>query len=628
MSFLNPFAFYLLGVIPIVIALHFLRLRRKRHVVPSMMLWRIGAEDQKANVPFQRLRHLLLPLLQSLFLLIVIISIARPAIRIPGIVQGKIIFIIDNSASMLSKEMGQPRLARAKQEVKKHINSVSASGGVMIMTTHSPKPYIQQVFTTDINKLQRAVENIKPTHATGELTAVFDHANRFLDSSQDQIFFVSDSFENLPATSFPINKIAVGDIADNIGIVQFSVERIGDQYTILAGIQNWTDTKKEIHTQIELEDGTAIADKPVLIQPGEVKSVVFSIKAKGIVGKSISLHLVDVADDFDLDNTVWALLSEVKPFRILLISDRKPSLLIELLRNYGQHAEIQTVSANQYQGTGDSDLVIIDGSIKLENNFLNLSGSESVIFINPQNELPYLEKDSFEIVRTPVSVISEDKTHPIMQDASIMGLEIKETVHRELPQWGRPLVESEIGELVWLGTEGDRQYLIYEFDAFNPEISSFAISIPDGPLFFYKCLEWLESSNELIQPISTYRNRITDTFRPGEQVRINYAVQELVGFQVRKPDGSKVALNSPVFTDTNQIGVYTVFTGESQLGRFAVNLLDETESALLTPKTGSDTQQQAYEEGLLQPIMQEVWQWTALLAVGLLLFEWFIYHRS
>ena len=47
----------------------------------------------------------------------------------------------------------------------------------------------------------------------------------------------------------------VGEKADNIGIVQFGVERVADQYTILAVIQNWTDTNKEIETQIEIEGG-------------------------------------------------------------------------------------------------------------------------------------------------------------------------------------------------------------------------------------------------------------------------------------------------------------------------------------------------------------------------------------
>ena len=168
MAFLNPAAFYLLGVIPIVIVMHFLKLRRKRFVVSSIMLWRESAEDQKANVPFQRLRNILLPILQSIFLLLIVISVAGPALHVPGVIDGKIIFIVDNSASMQSKEMGETRLTLAKQEAKKQIRQMSASGGMMIMTTHSSKPHIQQTWTTDKDKLIHAVDNIKSTDIGGD----------------------------------------------------------------------------------------------------------------------------------------------------------------------------------------------------------------------------------------------------------------------------------------------------------------------------------------------------------------------------------------------------------------------------------------------------------------------------
>ncbi len=626
MAFLNPAAFYLIGAIPIVIALHFLKLRRQRYVVPSIMLWRASAEDQKANVPFQRLRNLLLPILQSLLLLVIIVSVARPALRIPGIVHGKIIFIVDNSASMQSKEMGETRLALAKQEVLKHINQVSASGGMMIMATDSPKPYIQQAFTTDKDKLQRAVQNIVPTHAAGELTSVFDQATRYVDSSQDQIFFISDSFENLPDTSVP-NKIAIGEAAENIGIVQFNVERIADQYTILARIQNWTDTEREINIALELEGGTAIDEKTVTLPPKEVKSVLFSINAEGLEGVAVSLHLLN-ADDFDLDNRVWAILNPKKQFRILLVSDRDQSLLIELLRSYGDRVELQTVSTDEFQGTGDANVVIFDRGIPSEHDFLNLPGTASIILINLGEELPFMVEPVVEIVRIPVSVIKEDRTHPIMQDVSIMGLQVKESVHRELPLWGNSLIESEKGALVWLGIEADRQFLVFEFDAFNPAISDFLFTIPDAPIFVYQCLEWLEAGTVPIKSLTLQKDKAGQIFRTGEQLKIDIPTLERSTIQVKKPDSSMIELDSEMFAETDQIGIYSVFAGDSLFERFAVNLLDASESALSFSTTESNTHEKVNENNLLQPLTREIWQWTALFAVCLLLCEWWFYHRS
>ena len=244
MQFLNPAAFYLLGVIPIVVALHFLKLRRHPRLVPSIMFWRSTAKDQRANVPFQRLRNLLLPLLQVLFLLLLIVSIARPALRRPGFMPGKAILIVDNSASMSSKEMGQTRLALAKQEAQRYIEGVSASGGMMLMVTNSADTHIQQAFTTDTSKLHQAIESIAQTQAPRNLRPVFDAATRYADSPQDKIVFISGTFEDLPDISLPVQEIGVGGSAKNVGIVRFSVEMFADRYEVLIGIHNFTDTQR------------------------------------------------------------------------------------------------------------------------------------------------------------------------------------------------------------------------------------------------------------------------------------------------------------------------------------------------------------------------------------------------
>ncbi|RKU31080.1 hypothetical protein C6497_02780 [Candidatus Poribacteria bacterium] len=625
MSFLNPAAFYLLGAIPIVIALHFLRLRRQRYLVPSIMLWRTGAEDQKANVPFQRLRNIFLPLLQSLFLLIIIISVARPAIRIPSIIQGKIIFIIDNSASMSSKETGQTRLDMAKKEVLRLLDEITASGGIMIMTTHSPEQYIQQPFTIDQDKLRQAVENISQTHVAVKSTGVFDFATRYLDSPQDIIYYVSDSFEDLPDISTTIEKIVVGEKANNIGIIQFGVERIDDQYTILAVIQNWTDTDKEIDTQLEIEGGSVIADKPVSITAGNHKSIIYSINAENLSGTTIRLNLIGTEDDFEVDNSAWAILNEVRPFKILLISNRNPSLLKALLRNYGNHVELQIITTDEFHGISNTDLIIFDGNISIEDHQLHGLETDNFIFINSEN-LSLIEADDYKPISTPVTITSQNRTHPIMQELSIVGLTIKESIKRELPLWGEHLFASDQTELVWIGIKEDRRYLVFEFDAFDANVSSFSLSIPDGPLMFYRCLEWFESNCMPIRSIN-YRSGLSDSFRTGLPIKITYPVAQDTDLYLEKPDKSRVTLGDTIFRQTDQVGVYTIFAEDTQLGRFAVNLLDETESSLEYTKTVDGSQENTILEQL-QPIQKEIWQWTALFAVFLLLFEWFIYHRT
>ena len=595
------------------------------------MFWLSTDEDRRANVPFQRLRNLLLPLLQVLFLLFLVSSVARPALRRPGFLPGKVILIVDNSASMSSKEMGETRLALAKQEAQEYIKDISTSGGMMLMVTNAPDTYIQQAFTTDTTKLHAAIEHIIQNHAPRELRPVFDAAMRYADSPQDRIVFFSDTFENLPETSLPVEEIGVGGKAENIGIVRFSVEMLVDRYEVLMGIQNFTDTPTEFDVQLAVEN-VLLDDRAVTIPANETKSVLFSGDPSGLAGKVLSGHL-GVDDDFLLDNSAWALLSAVSPLRILLVSDNQQSLLPELLKSYGRHVKLDLVNPVDYHGTGDADIAIFDGGTPTGREAFGdsseIASGTHLIFINPSSNLPFMPKDAsaVETEKTATRVIKEDGNHPLMAGVSLQGLRVSESIHRALPLWGHSLVETENGVLIWLGSEADTRLLIFEFDAFNPEVSSFALTIPDAPQFMYQCLGWLEAGTAPLQPLLSQESGTRHAFRTGEQVRVALS-REGRTLHVQKPDETKVELDNPIFSETDQIGVYTLFAENQSLERFTVNLLNDTESALPHSKTTAVADMPSAVAGGLQPMTQEIWRWFALSACLLLLVEWWFYHRN
>ena len=632
MQFLNPAAFYLIGVIPIVVALHFLKLRRHTHLVPSLMLWHSTDEDQRANVPFQRLRNLLLPLLQVLFLLLITFSVARPALRRPGFISGRAILIVDNSASMLSAEKGQTRLDLAKQAALKHIEQVSATGGMMLMVT-SPSDagvYIQEAFTTDTPKLQRAIENITSTRIPRDLRPVFDAAARYSESPQDKVFFISDNFENLPDISLSIHKIGVGADAENIGIVNFSVEIVADQYEVLVGVQNFTDTLREIDVQLTVEN-VHLDEKTTSIPPGKTKSILFLGDPSRLEQRVISAHL-RLEDDFALDNGVSAILPAVSPLHILLVSDNQNSLLPHLLNSYGNHTKLNTVTPSDYHGTNDADIAIFDGGTPSGQaafgGFSEVAFGTHLIFFNPGNNLPFIAAES-RTVETDMEtgrVIKTNETHPLMADVSLRNLQVRGFTHRRLPLSGQSLVETEKGALIWLGSEADSQFLVFEFDAFNPRISTFATSI-DGPLFVYQCLAWFEARSTLLRPLESDGARTRHAFRTGEQVKIG-PIGDGTILSVQKPDKKRVRVVDSIFTETDQVGVYTLFADDTQLEQFTVNLLDAQVSALSHSATAPIPEISAATADGFQPMTQEVWRIPALLAFIMLLLEWWFYHRE
>lgn len=632
MQFLNPAAFYLLGFIPIVVALHFLKLRRHTHRVPSIMLWLSTDEDRRANVPFQRLRNLFLLILQVLFLSLVTLSVARPALRRPGFMPGRAILIVDNSASMSATEMGQTRLALAKQAALDHIEQVSAEGGMMLMLTNAAA--IQEAFTTDTPKLQRAIENIRQSEAPRKLRPVFDAATRYAASPKDKVFFISDNFENLPDISLPIHKIGVGGATENIGIVHFNVEVVADKYEVLVGIRNFTDAPRELDVQLAVE-GEPFDEKTAAIPPGKTKSILFSGDPSGLEERVMSAHL-QLRDDFVLDNSASAVLFAVSPLRILLVSDNQKSLLPALLRTYGKHVQILQVTPADYHGTGDAHIAIFDGGTPAGREAFGGTAEvvpgAHLIFVNPGSNLPFIPEDArtVEEVTAPVRVIKTDETHPLMVDVSLQGLRVIKSTHRAVPLLGHSLVQTEKGSLIWIGEKSGSHFVVFEFDAFNPEVSPFALTIPDGPLFFYHCLAWLEARSATLQPMRFQEGQTRHAFRAGEQIKIA-PISDGTTFHVQKPDKEMVPVEASTFTDTDQVGVYTLYADDRQLELFTVNLLDASVSALSHSVTAQDQDTEGAEatiESGLQPMTQEVWRWFALMAFLLLLLEWWCYHRN
>src|SRR3954468_18336200 len=111
----------LAGIPVAIIALYFLKLRRRPVQVPSTLLWRRSLEDLHVNSLFQRLRQNLLLFLQLLAVLLAMLALAGPRIRgTTG--QGKrYVLAIDNSASMSATDVAPSRLARAKEAAKQII---------------------------------------------------------------------------------------------------------------------------------------------------------------------------------------------------------------------------------------------------------------------------------------------------------------------------------------------------------------------------------------------------------------------------------------------------------------------------------------------------------------------------
>src|SRR5438477_6122565 len=104
----------LAGVPVGIIALYFLKLRRRPVQVPSTLLWRRSLEDLHVNSLFQRLRRNLLLFLQLLAVLLAMLALLGPRVRGTQGQGQRYVLAIDESASMSATDVASSRLGKAR----------------------------------------------------------------------------------------------------------------------------------------------------------------------------------------------------------------------------------------------------------------------------------------------------------------------------------------------------------------------------------------------------------------------------------------------------------------------------------------------------------------------------------
>src|ERR1700729_3453463 len=103
---------WLFALLVPLIAFYFLKLKRPRVAIPSLVLWRQVVNDQRVNSPFQRFKRNLLLLLQILVLACLVLAAMQPYLRSASPRAQYQPVLIDCSASMaaLDKPGGVTRM--------------------------------------------------------------------------------------------------------------------------------------------------------------------------------------------------------------------------------------------------------------------------------------------------------------------------------------------------------------------------------------------------------------------------------------------------------------------------------------------------------------------------------------
>jgi len=124
MGWAAPWAFALLALVPLVLLLHSLRLRRREVRISAVYLWEELLRERRSTFGMSKLLRSLLLLLQILGIAALTLGLADPFARLPSTKEGDIVLAELAFRSAVNFEDAERRTVTLQDDVDRSANSV------------------------------------------------------------------------------------------------------------------------------------------------------------------------------------------------------------------------------------------------------------------------------------------------------------------------------------------------------------------------------------------------------------------------------------------------------------------------------------------------------------------------
>lgn len=620
MNFLTPLAFTLAILLPIIVAMYLLKLRRTEQVVSSTYLWQRMVRDVEANAPWQRLRRNLLLLLQLLFLLALIFTLARPYSWVEGSNGQATILIFDTSASMAATDISPNRLEAAKDQARLLISNLPEEArGTIISAGDNTQVLVSS--SQDKRQLYQALEILHPQSGSSDLTSALELASAIAARQPEtEIVIYSDGKVDLPerlAIQGQIRYLPIGESGDNQAISLITLEP-GNQGRSTAFIQVVNYAAEPVQRRLTISANGHLVDAQDLEIPsqGQVSVISEIIPTETEV---LEAALTE-SDALPLDDQAWAVQRFSGSQYLTLVS--QGNRFLETALGLLPGMETTTVNLKEWKsGYSDTslpvhqpyDLTIFDSLTPTET-----LPTGNLFFIGPLASSSYFSVTGSLETPTPQPA---SENEPLLEYVELHEVSILNAARIPLPDWAHPVLvdENSGAPLLFVGQTQGRRIAVLTFD---PRHSDLPLQVA-YPILIANLVEWLLPGRigdipRQVQPSETV------TFTPPPEV---------ANIQVTRPDGSSTQLEiqegRAIYADTTQLGVYRVTWGADQSLSFAVNLTNPQESDILPAENlslfdgGTGTQ-----ENITQQARHEWWRPLTAIALLILVIEWLVYNRA
>lgn len=595
MRFFQPWGFFALIGIPIIILMYLLKQKYKEQTVSSLFLWKKAESYSMAQQPWQKLKKNLLMILQIIFVLLLAAALANPYIM--GITEtSHTVFALDCSLSMQAKdaEEGKSRLEQAVSEIKKQIEQASPNEKFSIVFLKDT-PEIVLSSSTDKKALLKQVENVKATNG-GVNWQNSKELLQIAGAENARMIVFTDQYQEL-LQGMDIEQIVLGKNSENTAITLLSHSQGENGWQVLAKINYFGEDS--ISKTVNLFcDGKAFDRKQITIEGGKSKDVIFTEIPQQTEHIMATLTPEDVlqADDRAYD----ASFSQTKK-KVLLVSEQ--NIFLEKVYRLLPDVELYKTDTKNIEQLKGYSLYIFDGVIPR-----TLPDDGFFIFWN----MPYENNILYMGAEQKIDKPATTQGYGNMTLAETLTFDIEKSKSFDVPMWASTILQANEKPLAIAGEQNGKKMAIFAFDIHDTDLPL----QKEFPIFIYNLQNWFFSQN--IQ-------QSLESIVSGQVLEISL-LPETKQASVLLPDGKSVNIAPPFpplpFTDTEQTGIYTLIQKNEiqQENAFAVNAKTEGESDLMQ-KYQTEQQQKEHTKKVIKT-GRSIQTFVIIALLLLLLLEW------
>ncbi|HEX8295444.1 MAG TPA: BatA and WFA domain-containing protein [Chthoniobacteraceae bacterium] len=313
-------AWLFLLLIPLIV-FYFLKLKRPRLEIPSLVLWRQVLSDQRVNSPFQKFKRNLLLLLQILLLTLLVLAAMQPFLRSESSQAARLPILIDVSASMAATSSGgnSSHLSEVKKRVRELIDGMSADQEISLIA-FSKNARRLTPFTGNQRDLRAAIDSLEIEDLPSDLEEALRMTQALArNDGFEKVLLFSDG--NFPAKTnfelpFAVDFQRLESSAANYGITACNARRTpGGAWEVFVQLSGSAHPQAQTGTLTLTQDGHLIARETVALTKGSAPRLAFTIQSERASRLHASLALSGT-DSLAADNDAWLDLPAPFPIRI------------------------------------------------------------------------------------------------------------------------------------------------------------------------------------------------------------------------------------------------------------------------------------------------------------------------